>query len=58
MQRTMQAAVVQNFGQPLSIEEVPVPVPLERQPLGAINDVFQRMSQGAINGRIVLSMGD
>jgi len=31
---------------------------VERQPLEAINDVFQRMSQGAINGRIVLSMGD
>lgn len=31
---------------------------VERQPLEAINDVFQRMSQGTINGRIVLSMGD
>jgi D-arabinose 1-dehydrogenase-like Zn-dependent alcohol dehydrogenase len=27
MQRTMKAAVVRNFGKPLSIEEVPVPSP-------------------------------
>jgi propanol-preferring alcohol dehydrogenase len=31
---------------------------IERQPLEAVNDVFQRMSKGAINGRIVLSIGD
>ncbi|MDY7229672.1 alcohol dehydrogenase AdhP [Hyalangium rubrum] len=31
---------------------------VESQPLEAINDVFQRMRKGAINGRIVLSIGD
>jgi propanol-preferring alcohol dehydrogenase len=31
---------------------------IECQPLEAINEVFARMSRGAINGRIVLSIGD
>jgi propanol-preferring alcohol dehydrogenase len=31
---------------------------IERQPLGAINDVFDRMRRGAINGRVVLAIGD
>ncbi len=31
---------------------------IERQPLGAINDVFDRMRRGAINGRVVLTIGD
>ncbi|PTL76487.1 zinc-dependent alcohol dehydrogenase [Vitiosangium sp. GDMCC 1.1324] len=30
----------------------------ERQPLTAIDDVFERMRRGAINGRVVLSIGD
>jgi propanol-preferring alcohol dehydrogenase len=31
---------------------------IERQPLEAINDVFDRMRRGAIYGRVVLSIGD
>lgn len=31
---------------------------IKRQSLGAINDVFDRMRRGAINGRVVLSIGD
>lgn len=31
---------------------------IERQPLTAINDVFDRMRQGTIHGRVVLSLGD
>ncbi|WP_224248748.1 zinc-dependent alcohol dehydrogenase [Hyalangium gracile] len=31
---------------------------IHRQPLQAINDVFQRMRQGTINGRVVLAIGD
>jgi propanol-preferring alcohol dehydrogenase len=31
---------------------------IERQPLEAINDVFDRMRRGAINGRVVLAIGD
>jgi D-arabinose 1-dehydrogenase-like Zn-dependent alcohol dehydrogenase len=29
-----------------------------RWPLEASNDVFERMRQGTINGRIVLALGD
>jgi propanol-preferring alcohol dehydrogenase len=31
---------------------------IERQPLEAINDVFDRMRRGEINGRVVLAIGD
>jgi propanol-preferring alcohol dehydrogenase len=31
---------------------------IERQPLEAINDVFDRMRRGEVNGRVVLAIGD
>jgi D-arabinose 1-dehydrogenase-like Zn-dependent alcohol dehydrogenase len=46
----MRAAVVHAFGEPLRIEEVPVPV----ESLDAINDAFARMEAGRIEGRVVL----
>jgi D-arabinose 1-dehydrogenase-like Zn-dependent alcohol dehydrogenase len=61
----MKAAVVREFGKPLAIEEVEVPRPGTGQVLVGIhacgvchivNDVFARMSRGAIEGRVVLDM--
>ena len=31
---------------------------IETQPLEAINDVFSRLKQGKVNGRVVLEMGE
>jgi len=68
MTKTMKAAVVRKFKQPLVIEEVPVPslkaldfagagkakATVATEPLENINQIFARMRAGDIDGRIVI----
>jgi len=62
MTAMMKAAVVREFGAPLTIDEVPVPQPGRGQiqatvstaPLEKINEIFTRMRAGDIERRVVM----
>ena len=50
----MQAAVVTAFGQPLVLQEWPIPTPGPGQVLVAINTVLQRLQDPQVPSRVVL----
>ena len=51
---TMQAAVVTAVGQPLALQEWPIPKPGPGQVLVAINTVLQRLQDPQVPSRVVL----
>lgn len=56
----MNAAVVHELGRPLMIEDMPVPRaiakprPFQLESLDDINDIFGRLRDGRIDGRVVI----
>lgn len=54
MTETMRAAVVHEFGRPLTIDRLPIPAPGPGQVLIRIDPIFDRLREATVEGRIVL----